>query len=212
MGKEVYIYEVNFDLLSLHIPSFMEAQRELDALQEKIALVPEALTVQDYNQLIDFLHDHVLSDDHFFEELEEFGIRNTQTLHPTYLAVVFMELLRDLLPEASAYNGIDLYKLSKEELLLVTEVLILYQELFDFHNDPKSARVFDINSAVRENFTMAGKQLLEREIESRKTLGEDYSGKWFPHYFHFFMHIDPQGMRTSILKGKGDVYLISDSY
>jgi hypothetical protein len=212
MGKEVYIYEVNFDLLSRHVPGFMEGQRELDALQEKITLVPKALTVQDYNQLIDFLHDHVLSEDHFVEELEELGIKNLQTLHPTYLAVVFMDLLRDLLPEASAYNEIDLYKLSKEELLLLTEVLMLYQELFEQYDDAESARVFDISPAVREKFTMAGKQLLEREIESRKTLGEEYSGKWFPQYFHFFMGIDPQGVRTAILKGKGDAYLVSDSY
>lgn len=211
MGKEVYIYEVNFDLLSLHVPGFMEGQRELDALRETIALVPDALTVQDYDQLLNFVYDQVLPDN-FSEKLEELGIRTLQTFHPSYLAVVFMDLLRDILPEVSDYNGIDLYKLSPEQLLLFAEVLMLYQELFEQYDDAEHARAFEISPAVREKFTIAGKQLLEQEIERRNTLGEEYSGKWFPHYFHFFIHIDPQKISAAILKGKGNAYLIRDSY
>ncbi len=212
MGKEVYIDEINFGLLSRHLPGLMEGQPALDALQEKVTLVPEVLTAEDYEQIIDFLNHQVLSEEDFEAELEELGFKTIQRFHPTYLAVTFMELLRDLLPETTAHNEMDLYRLSREELLQFTEVLLLYKEVFEQYDDAKTARVFDISTAVREQFTMAGKQLLEREIESRKELGEDYSGKWFPHYFHFFMHIDPQGMKDSILKGKGDAYLIVDSY
>jgi hypothetical protein len=72
--------------------------------------------------------------------------------------------------------------------------------------------VFEISASVRERYTMTGRQLLEREIESRDALGEDYSGKWFPQYFHFFMQFDPQAMKAAMLNGKGDRYLIVDSY
>lgn len=212
MGKEVYIYEVNFDLMSRHIPGLMEGQRVLDILQEKVALVPETLVVQDYEQLLDFLHEQVLSEEGFEEELESLGFRNLVALHPTYLAATFMELLRDLFPETTAYNGIDLYLLSREKMLLLAEVLMFYQELFDEYEDAKTARVHDIRVSVREQFTMAGKELLEREIETREALGEDYSGKWFPQYFHFFMHVDPQGLKATVLNGKGDACLIVDSY
>lgn len=212
MGKEVYIDEIHFDLVSRHIPGLMEEQRALDALQEKIALVPKALTVKDYDEIIDFLNQHVLPEEHFEAELEELGFKTIETFSPTYLAVTFMELLRDLLPGAMANQGMDLYLLSREELLLFTEVLMLYQELFEQHDDAESARAFDISPAVREKYTAIGKQLLEREIESRKELGEEYSGKWFPHYFHFFMHIDPQALKASIVNGKGDAYLVTDSY
>lgn len=212
MGKEVYIDEVNFDLLSRHVPGLMEGQRSLDALRENVALVPEALTVQDYDRIIDFLNGQVLSEEDFEAELQELGFKTIARFHPTYLAVTFMELLRELLPVTTAYNDLDLYLLSREELLLFTEVLMLYQEIFDQYDDAKSARVFDISGAVREQFTMTGKQLLEREIERRKELGEDYSGKWLPHYFHFFIHINPQGMKAAILNGKGDAYLVTDSY
>lgn len=212
VGKEVYIDEINFGLLSRHLPGLMEGQPALDALREKVALVPEALKVKDYDQIIDFLHHQVLPEEDVEAELEELGFKTIQIVHPTYLAMTFMELLRDLFPEATEYNGMDLYLLGREELLLLAEVLLLYQELFEQYEDAKTARVSDVSASVRKQFTMAGKELLEREIKSRETLGEDYSGKWFPQYFHFFMHIDPQGLKAAVLKGKGDVYLIVDSY